>query len=107
MLSKKTLNTLLVSAVALGVAGAAFTVKAEEASEKEKCYGVVKTGANDCAAAGGSHSCAGHATADGVGDEWVAVPKGLCDKLVNGSLTPAGAAPAAAPAAEAPVEKAH
>src|SRR5262245_50265448 len=96
MISKKTLNTLLVSAVAASVAGASLAAKADVVPEKEKCYGVVKAGSNDCAAAGGSHSCAGSASANGAGDEWVAVPKGLCEKLVNGSLTPA-----AAPAADA------
>ncbi len=103
MISKKTLNTLLVSAIAVGVVGASTAALAQD-SEKEKCYGVVKAGKNDCAAAGGSHSCAGHAAADATGDEWVALPKGVCEKLVNGSLTPAGAPAAEAPAAEAPAE---
>jgi uncharacterized membrane protein len=104
MVSKKTLNTLLASAVALTVAGAATAAHAQ--NEKEKCYGVVKAGKNDCASASGSHSCHAQAATDGAGDEWVAVPAGLCDRLVNGSVTPVstGAPPAAAeaPAAEAP-----
>lgn len=109
MASRKTMNTLLAGAVALAVAGTAGAANAQ--AEKEKCYGVVKAGKNDCAAAGGAHSCGGQAAANGLGDEWVAVPKGLCDKLVNGSLTPVStgaAAPAAdssaAPAAAAPAE---
>lgn len=104
MVSKKVLNTLLVSAVALTAIGAAGSVRAEDtaaATDKEKCYGVAKAAKNDCASASGSHSCAGHATVDGSTDEWVAVPAGTCDKLVNGSLT-AGAA--AAPAEAAPAE---
>lgn len=52
--------------------------------EMEKCQGVVKAGKNDCATA--THSCAGHAKADGQADEWVSVPKGLCDRLVNGKV---------------------
>ena len=31
---------------------------------KEKCYGIAKAGKNDCAAANGSHSCAGQAKAE-------------------------------------------
>jgi uncharacterized membrane protein len=95
MVSKQTLNVLLASAVALTVAGAGT---AHAQNEKEKCYGVVKAGQNDCAAAGGSHACAGSAPSDRMGDEWVAVPKGLCDKLAGGSVTPI------ATAATAPVE---
>lgn len=90
MVSKKALNTLLAGAVALAVAGGVATAHAE--GETEKCYGVVKAGQNDCAAADGSHSCAGHAGTDASGQEWVNVPKGLCDKLVNGSLEPAAGA---------------
>ncbi len=109
MVSRQTLNMLLASAVALTVAGAGTAAHAQ--SEKEKCYGVVKAGKNDCAAAGGSHACAGSAPTDALGDEWVAVPKGLCDRLAGGSLTPLAAAatapaaaetPAAAPSADAP-----
>jgi uncharacterized membrane protein len=95
MVSKKTLNALLISAVAISVAGASVAAHAE--GEKEKCYGVVKAGKNDCAAANGAHACAASSTISGGGDEWVAVPKGLCDKLVNGSLTPTSAPVAAAP----------
>lgn len=60
-------------------------------ADKEKCYGVAKAGKNDCGNAEKTHSCAGHAATDGEGGEWVAVPQGLCDKLVGGSLTPIAA----------------
>ena len=52
--------------------------------EKEKCYGVSKAGKNDCANKAKTHSCAGQAKVDGDAGEWVYVPKGLCEKLVNG-----------------------
>ena len=52
--------------------------------EKEKCYGVVKAGKNTCGTS--AHSCAGASKTDGDTSEWVYVPKGLCEKLVNGSL---------------------
>jgi uncharacterized membrane protein len=102
MISKKALNTLLVSAVAVSVAGAASTANAQNGTEKEKCYGVVKAGKNDCAAASGSHSCHAAAPADGLGDEWIAVPKGLCERLANGSLTPVSVNGAQPVAPEAP-----
>jgi uncharacterized membrane protein len=54
----------------------------------EKCYGVAKAGENDCASSDDSHSCAGVSTKDGDKKEWLLVPKGLCDKLVNGSTKP-------------------
>lgn len=57
-------------------------------AEKEKCYGIVKAGLNDCAAADGTHSCAGYAKKDGDMKEWVLLPKGTCERLVDGSLTP-------------------
>lgn len=55
--------------------------------KSEKCYGVAKAGSNDCAANG--HGCAAQAKADGDKKEWITVPKGTCNKLVGGSLTPA------------------
>ena len=87
MVSKKSVNTLLASAVALTVAGGATAANAMDA-DKEKCYGVVKAGHNDCGNAAKTHSCAGYATTDADGGEWLALPKGVCEKLVGGSLTP-------------------
>ena len=87
MISRKTVNTLLASAVALTVGAAANTADAKS-GDKEKCYGVVKAGHNDCGNAGKTHSCAGQASVDGAGDEWVSLPTGTCDKLAGGSLTP-------------------
>lgn len=55
-----------------------------EKMEMEKCFGVVKAGKNDCAGAG--HSCAGAAKEDGHAEEWIKLPKGLCEKLNGGSL---------------------
>jgi uncharacterized membrane protein len=55
------------------------------APETEKCYGVVKAGANDCATA--TSSCSGSATKDRQPDAFIFVPKGLCEKLAGASLT--------------------
>ncbi|MDH5722713.1 MAG: DUF2282 domain-containing protein [Alphaproteobacteria bacterium] len=86
-MNKKTLNTLLVGAVAATALGAS-AAQAGPAEGNEKCYGVVKAGMNGCGAADGSHGCAGMATEDASGVEWVSVPKGLCEKLAHGSTTP-------------------
>ena len=53
-------------------------------SETEKCYGLVKAGMNDCATA--TSSCAGSALKDNQSDAFIFMPKGLCEKLSNGSL---------------------
>ena len=88
MASNKTLNTLLASAVALTVAGGIGSAQAGPGEGKEKCYGVVKAGHNDCGNAAKTHSCAGYSTVDGDGGEWLALPKGTCEKLVGGSTSP-------------------
>jgi len=54
--------------------------------EAEKCYGIAKAGKNDCQTA--NSSCAGTSKRDAQGDAWLYVPKGSCEKFVNGSLQP-------------------
>ncbi len=79
-----TRNILLAAAAAsvtLGTLGAATSATA--ADKKEKCYGVVKAGKNDCATA--TSSCAGTAKKDRQKDAFVLVPAGLCGKLAGGS----------------------
>ncbi len=66
--------------------GAAVTTLPAHAGESEKCFGVAKAGKNDCQT--NTSACAGTSTADGQGDAWVFVPKGLCEKIVGGSLEP-------------------
>jgi uncharacterized membrane protein len=56
------------------------------AFEAEKCYGISKAGKNDCQTA--NSSCAGTSKRDAQGDAWIYMPKGACEKLVNGSLQP-------------------
>mgnify|MGYP001552130009 FL=1 len=87
----KTVKNLIASGVVAGaVALAANGIAAQDAhaADKEKCYGVAKAGKNDCGDAKGRHSCVGQSTVDGDGSEWVALPKGVCEKLVGGSLEP-------------------
>jgi len=52
--------------------------------ERERCYGVVRAGANDCANA--VHSCAKQTSVDADKREWIAVPKGTCTRLAGGML---------------------
>jgi len=101
-LSKTVLNTLIAGAVAVSLAGFTTGAKADDAAapEKEKCYGVAKAGANDCADAAKTHSCAAHASASGLAGDFVLVPKGLCDKINGGSSTP----PADKPAGDKPAQ---
>lgn len=83
----KSTNTFLALTVstALGLAALSATGTAQAADDgKEKCYGVVKAGKNDCA--GNGHACAGQAKADGNAKEFIAVPAGTCDRLANGKL---------------------
>lgn len=91
--SKKTLNTVIASAFILTMATSVVAPNEANAAAKEKCYGVVQAGKNDCADADGKHSCVGEATVDASGREWVSTPKGLCDKLVGGSTTPKDTTP--------------
>jgi uncharacterized membrane protein len=54
--------------------------------EHEKCYGVSKAGKNDCETK--NSSCAGTSKRNAQGDAWIYVPKGTCEKVVNGSMQP-------------------
>ncbi len=70
----------------LALSSAVFAAPAMMKPDQEKCYGVAKAGKNDCAA--GAHACQGQSTKSGDGHDFVAVPKGTCDRLNGGSLTP-------------------
>jgi len=68
-------SSALASALALGLVGQVA------AQDKEKCYGIAKTGANDCASLTGSHSCAGQAKADNEPTDWKYTAKGTCKDM--------------------------
>lgn len=82
----KNSNKLLSIAALTALATTVAVAPASADSGKEKCYGVSKAGKNDCGS--GHISCAGSAKMDADGAAFVAVPKGLCERLVGGSLTP-------------------
>lgn len=71
--------------LSLALVGSSLAALEANATKKEKCYGVVKAGQNDCATK--VSSCVGSSKTDGQTDAFIALPKGLCEKLVNGSLT--------------------
>lgn len=70
-------SSALASVLALGVLSTASAADAP----KEKCFGIAKAGANDCANLSGTHSCAGQSKADNGADEWKYVAKGTCASL--------------------------
>ena len=76
-------TSTLASALALAI-GSAHAADAKAA--QEKCFGIAKAGQNDCAAANGTHSCAGQAKADNDANDWKYVAKGSCEKM-GGSPT--------------------
>jgi uncharacterized membrane protein len=81
-------SAILAAAIGGLVACAGPAYSADDAKKPagtEKCYGVAKAAKNDCAAP--SHSCSGLSKKDGDTREWITVPKGTCERLVNGSLT--------------------
>lgn len=83
----KNSNLALAATVSTLIAvGGALVSTPAMAAGKEKCYGVAAAGQNDCATK--TSSCAGTSKVDNQGDAFIAVPKGLCDKLAGGSLTP-------------------
>jgi uncharacterized membrane protein len=80
------LHAALASVLALGVV--TNPVFAADDKGKEKCFGVAKKGANDCASANGSHSCAGQAKMDNDPNEWKFVAAGTCEKMGGKTMAP-------------------
>ena len=72
-------SSALASVLAMGLVNAAQAQ--DSAKDKEKCYGVAKAGANDCANLSGTHSCAGQNKTTMAPDEWNYVAKGTCEKI--------------------------
>ena len=59
------------------------------ATKQEKCFGVAKTGQNDCATSKTPHSCAGLAKVDNDPQDFKYMPAGTCEKL-GGTKEPGG-----------------
>lgn len=72
------ISSALAAVLALGLTA---TVSAQDKKEKEKCFGVAKSGQNDCANLAGTHTCAGQAKNDNDAGEWKYVAKGTCTDM--------------------------
>ena len=82
-------SMLALAMTGLVTLGAAQVIAADAAmDDSEKCYGVAKAGANDCATADGVHSCAGQSKLDNDANDWKYVAKGTCDKLGGKTSAP-------------------
>jgi len=84
--SANIITTAVLALTASGLVVSANSIAADEKVAMEKCYGVAKSGRNDCATA--SSSCAGTSTEDRQRDAYIAIPQGTCSKIAGGSLTP-------------------
>lgn len=74
--------------LALGLTGNASA--ADKKVEMEKCFGIAKAGMNDCSSNKSAHSCAGQASKNNDPMDFVAVPKGTCNKIASGTLMDSG-----------------
>ena len=75
------IGSLLVLGLTSGNASAA-----ENKMAMEQCFGIAKAGMNDCSSNKSAHSCAGQATKNNDPNDFVAVPKGTCDKIAGGTM---------------------
>jgi uncharacterized membrane protein len=68
------MNKLTTASLAAALLGAVSLVglSAPAQAEDVKCYGIAKSGENDCANAAGTHACAGMATENFDGGDWKA-----------------------------------
>ncbi|MGE0054703.1 MAG: DUF2282 domain-containing protein [Hyphomicrobium sp.] len=91
-----TAASTLAASFAAALAIASAPASAADNSDMEKCYGISKAGANDCASEG-SNSCAGTSKVDYHASAWKLVKKGTCTTTTvslpdgtsrNGSLQP-------------------
>ena len=81
-----TSKTAILAAAVSSLFALTTTAFAADAGNSEKCYGVAKAGKNDCA--GGAHACAGQSSKDKSPRAFIELPKGTCERIVGGSLTP-------------------
>ena len=83
----KNSNKIIMAALALATASSSLLLTSvADAKGKEKCYGIVKAGMNDCQTS--QSSCAGSAKKDSQGDAFLFLPKGICEKIVGSSHKP-------------------
>lgn len=84
-MNKQLIASALAAAISLPAVTAAQAGPTPVPSyDSEKCFGIAKAGANDCASMTGAHSCAGMSKVDSDPSEWVYVPAGYCSRIVGG-----------------------
>jgi uncharacterized membrane protein len=88
MQNQQLLSLAIGSLLALGLTTNASA--ADKKVEMEKCFGIAKAGMNDCSSNKSAHSCAGQASKNNDPMDFIAVPKGTCNKIANGSLNDGG-----------------
>ena len=88
MEKQQVLSVAIGGLLALGVASNASA--ADKKVEMENCYGVAKAGMNDCGSKKSGHSCAGQAKKNSDPNDFVALPKGTCNKIAGGSVSADG-----------------
>ena len=85
-MKKRQIQNTAVIAAALGATVLAVYTETNwflaEHEERERCYSVVYAGKNDCGTA--KHACASQSIKDADPEEFIMVPKGLCDRIVGG-----------------------
>ena len=85
MNNRQILSVAIGSLLALGLVGNASAAPKMD-KNMEQCFGIAKAGMNDCSSNKSAHSCAGQATKNNDPMDFVAVPKGTCDKIAGGTL---------------------
>ena len=84
-------SSAFASVLAMGLLSGAQAAD-PKVKEKERCFGIAKAGANDCANLSGSHTCAGQSKNAMSLDDFNYVTKGTCAKLGGKSIEEAKAA---------------
>jgi uncharacterized membrane protein len=85
MNNSRVITAAIGSLLLLGLAAGSASAD-DKKPEMEKCFGIAKAGKNDCSSNKSAHSCAGQATKDRDPMDFVAVPKGTCQKIDGGML---------------------
>jgi uncharacterized membrane protein len=84
MKKQKIVHAVVVAMLSANISAFADT---DSAPAMEKCYGVVKSGKNDCAIPN-RNACSGRVNKDNDAQAWIFVPKGTCNKIAGGSTSP-------------------
>jgi uncharacterized membrane protein len=79
-------QSIAAAAALLFMSSSSDTQERPRVAESEPCYGIARKGANDCGTH--LHACGGQAKVDADPAEWIMLPKGICERIIGGKLTP-------------------